>query len=186
MRLEMLTEELSMAYFLKGLLPRILPDGFKIGENCFIRSHEGKSHLMKSIPKKMKAYPHFPDTVKVMIIHDQDSNDCLQLKKDIEGLCSNELVHLIRIACRELENWYLGDFNAISKVFPEIKPSKYKEKAKYRIPDNLNGADEMQKLTKRFSKTATAREIAPYIDIENNQSASFRHFVSGMNKLLAI
>ena len=39
-RLEILTEEHSMKAFLDGLLPRILPPGYRIGENCFVRPHK--------------------------------------------------------------------------------------------------------------------------------------------------
>ena len=185
MRLEILTEERSMEVFLRGLLPRILPEGFILDSNCFIRTHEGKSHLVKSIPKKMKAYPRFPEEVRVLIIHDQDSNDCIQLKGRLTQLCSSAFPCLVRIACRELENWYLGDFEAIERVFPEIKAVNYSGRAKYRITDRLTGSEELKNLTKRFSKTQTAQEIGQYIDFENNKSVSFNHFITGLQKLLA-
>lgn len=66
-RIEILTEEKSMELFLSALLPRLLPEGFSLGVNCFIRSHEGKSHLQQSIPKKIKAFQKFSIPVKVMI-----------------------------------------------------------------------------------------------------------------------
>lgn len=185
MRLEILTEEKSMEVFLRGLLPRILPEKFILDQNCFIHSHEGKSHLVKSIPRKMKAYPHFSEEVRVLIIHDQDSNDCIHLKETLINLCNDKVLHLVRIACRELENWYLGDFDAIERVFPNIKASKYSKKAKYRIPDNLNGSEEIRLLTKNFSKVQTAREMCKHIDIERNRSKSFNHFVKGLHRLLS-
>ena len=43
--LEFLVEERSMAEVLKVLLPRILPAPWVLGENYFIRPHEGKSDL---------------------------------------------------------------------------------------------------------------------------------------------
>ena len=184
MRLEILTEEKSMEVFLRGFLPRILPAGIVLDQNCFIHSHEGKSDLVKSIPKKMKADPHFTEEVRVLIIHDHDSNSCVVLKESLEKLCSNEVHHLVRIACRELENWYLGDFDALENVFPEIRAEKYARKAKYRFPDRLNGAEELRLLTTKFSKIQTAREICKYIDTERNKSISFNHLVSGLQKLL--
>lgn len=56
-RIEILVEEPSMEAVLKELLPKILPAPWELGVNCFIRSHEGKSDLKKSIPKKMKVFP---------------------------------------------------------------------------------------------------------------------------------
>jgi Endonuclease V len=65
--IEILAEEASMALFLEGLLPRILPPDYAFGINCFVRPHEGKSDLQKSIPKKLRAFTHFPYPVKVLI-----------------------------------------------------------------------------------------------------------------------
>ena len=55
-RLEFLVEERSMAEVLKVLLPRILPASWVLDENYFIRPHEGKSDLKRSIPKKLKGF----------------------------------------------------------------------------------------------------------------------------------
>jgi len=68
--LEILVEEKSMEIFLEKLLPKILPNSFILNQNCFIRVHEGKSHLLKSIPKKAKAYQRFFWPVRMLIIHD--------------------------------------------------------------------------------------------------------------------
>ena len=46
---EILVEEHSMENFLKELLPTILPAGYRLDINCFIRVHEGKQHLKKGI-----------------------------------------------------------------------------------------------------------------------------------------
>ena len=184
MRVEILTEEPSMEYFLSGFLPRILPTGHILNENCFIRSHEGKTHLLKSIPGKMRAYSSYHEVVKVLIIHDQDSNDCIRLKQQIKLLCMDTIPVVIRIACKELENWYLGDFHAIEKTFPDVKADKYMNKAKFRNPDKLNGSQEMKLLTKEFSKTSTAREMGSQLSTNHNKSKSFNHFVSGLMKLL--
>ncbi len=185
--IEILTEEPSMANFLRVILPKILPEDYQLDINCFIRPHEGKSHLQKSIPKKMRAYSNYGHLVKVLIIHDQDSNDCIALKRELAGLCSgNAVPAIIRIACRELENWYLGDMQAIERVYPDSKSRRLAAKAKYRNPDIVTGSEELQKMTKKFSKTHASREIPKYMDITNNNSKSFNQFVKGLEKLIAI
>jgi len=186
--IEILTEEVSMEIFLRGLLPKILPNNYALDENCFIRPHEGKSDLRKSIPRKMKVYPHFGYPIKVVILHDQDSNDCKKLKAELVELTKNnsELPVLIRIACRELENWYLGDLEAIEKAFPESKASKQKNRSKFRNPDNLQGFDELRKIVNGCSQTGAAREIPPFMNIENNKSESFNQFLKGFEKLLSM
>ena len=182
--IEILTEEPSMEYFLRGILPRILPDDYRIDVNCFIRAHRGKSDLKKSIPIKIRAYPHYGYPVKVLIIHDQDANDCRNLKNELKTLCgATTIPFIIRIACRELENWYLGQLSAIESVYPESRASSFIKKKKYRNPDLLHGADELNRLTGNFSKSQAAREISRYIDINNNTSPSFNHTIKAIRQL---
>jgi hypothetical protein len=90
---------------------------------------------------------------------------------------------MVRIACKELENWYLGDVAAIESVYPETKASALANKSKFRNPDLLNGADEMAKMTKNFAKTYTAREIPRYLDVNNNKSSSFNHTINAIKML---
>jgi hypothetical protein len=183
--IEILTEEASMEYFLRGLLPRILPEDYTIDVNCFIRPHEGKSDLQRSIPRKIKAYGRYGYPVKVLIVHDQDSNDCLVLKNKLVDLTQgSNLPVVIRIACRELENWYLGDLKSLAKLYPDVKASQLEGKAKYRNSDRLSGSYELDQLTKTFSKTGAARSIGSIIDIDLNRSISFQQFISGLNKLI--
>ena len=126
-RLEFLVEERSMAEVLKVLLPRILPASWVLDENYFIRPHEGKSDLKRSIPKKLKGFAqHKEQTTGFIIIQDQDSNDCRQLKQELVALCkanqAPNIKFLVRIVCHELEAWYLGDMKAIpprGQVHPE-------------------------------------------------------------------
>lgn len=187
--LEILTEEASMDLFLRGLLPRILPEEYVLNENCFIRPHQGKSDLKKSIPTKIRAYSKYNHPVKVLIIHDQDSNDCVVLKNNLVSLIKNEnttIPFLVRIACRELENWYLGDPDAIGIVYDDVNSNNIKEKAKYRNPDRTSGAFELNSLSKNFSKTEAAREIGKIINFEENKSESFNQFVKGLYKLICL
>lgn len=184
-RLEILTEEPSMENFLRVILPKILPSEYKLELNCFIRTHEGKSHLKKSIPKKFKAYPRFGLPVKVMIIQDQDSSNCIILKEELIKLTNgSEIPFIVRIACKELENWYLGDMKAIEKVYPRSKASRLQHKAKYKNPDDLNGSEEMTLIAKDFTKSFASREIPKYMDIERNNSKSFNQLIIGLKKLL--
>jgi len=186
-RFEILVEEHSMEVFLKNLLPRILPDSFTIGINCFIYPHEGKQDLQKRLPKRIKAYRSYPQKVILLVIQDQDSSDCKVLKRKLLRLireANGNTKYLIRIACKELENWYLGDLNTVQKIFPTFRAGKLKNKAKFRDVDRLNGAEEMKNLSKEFTKVQSARAFGQKIEIENNKSVSFNHFVDGILSLL--
>jgi hypothetical protein len=185
-RLEFLLEEISMEAFLRNFLPKILPEGYKYKENYFLRPHSGKSDLMRSIPNKLKIDYGEPTTF--IILHDQDSNDCRVLKSEILQLCRNNCRnnnnYLIRIVCRELESWYLGDMQAIECAFPKFKAIKHRNKAKFRRPDELNASEEISKLVPDFQKTKGAKLISQYIEIDNNKSQSFNQFITGIRQIL--
>ena len=170
-----LLEEPSMKEVLDIILPQILPD------SVLFRTipHSGKSDLEASIPHKLKAWRQ-PDT-KFVIVRDQDSADCMQVKEALKKLAEpyGRQV-LIRIACRELEAWYFGDLNAVSKAY-HTDVSGLSKKSKYRNPDTIgNPKEEMRKLFPSHQQLDGARRIAVHMDIENNTSDSFNCFVSGV------
>lgn len=186
--LEILVEEKSMEVFLRGLLPRILPEGFILDHNCTVRAHNGKQDLQRKLPQTVRAYRHYPSPVILMVLQDQDSSDCRNLKQSLINLIesnNNEVNYLIRIVCRELENWYLGELDAVEQVYPDSKASRFKSRAIYRNPDIPQGSVEMSKMTKNFSKVGCARSIGQILEVNQNTSISFQHFVSGLNRLIA-
>jgi hypothetical protein len=186
-QIEILVEEVSMEKFLHGILPSILPEGFAIGSNCFVRPHSGKSDLLKSVKNKARAFKHYHLPVKLVVIHDQDANDCVALKQHIKDVIRAEnpdIPLLVRIACKELENWYLGDLEAVEKAYPESKAAKLSRKAKFRNPDDLNGHDEMKKICSAFGKVSGAARLSKLVSPDKNNSPSFNHFVTGLQKFL--
>lgn len=186
-QIEFLLEEASMAEVLKIILPKILPDGWQLYNNVFLRVHEGKSDLQKSIPKKFKAYSHFTPKVGVIIMHDQDSFDCKSLKNVLTDLCRQpgvEIPFLIRIVCRELESWYLGDMPAIEAAYPNFKSEKFMKKSKFRNPDTCNAKDELRKILPELQQIGSAQAISPHLKIGDNRSESFNQFISGLIRFM--
>lgn len=181
-RIEILVEEKSMEELLSLFLPTILPNTWHLGHNYFIRSHEGKNDLQKSIPKKVRVFSNWHEPLGVIIIHDQDSDDCKKLKARLIDLCKNNgnCPHLIRIVCRELESWYIGDFYAIKSAYPNFKAENYSKKAKYRNPDICNASYELNKLLPEFQKVGSAKKIAPFLNVNTNKSNSFKQTVLGI------
>lgn len=177
MKLVFLLEEQSMKYFLDGLLPQILPE-----EIQFITiPHEGKSDLQKSLTSKLQGWNE-PD-VKFVVVQDQDSNDCKELKEKLLELCKKSKKEvLVRIACHELEAWYFGDMNVLSKAYG-VDLSAAKRKRKYQVPDAImNPKAELKRLLPEHQQISGARKIAPIIEIENNSSVSFQVFLNGVKR----
>ena len=175
MKLVFLLEERSMKELLDLLLPRLLPSGIPFQTI----PHSGKTDLQKSIKRKINAWTE-PD-VAFIILHDQDSNDCMVLKEKLTKLCVDSgKPFLVRIPCRELEAWYWGDLKAVSNAYG-TDLTKLKNKKAYRDPDKIgNPKQELKKYIPTMGQIDGARKIAPLMDIENNTSHSFQVFVNGV------
>lgn len=190
-QLEILVEEKSMEEVLRSLLPRILPDGWRLNENCFIRTHEGKQDLQHSLPQKIRAASRTGLNIGFMILQDQDSNNCKELKQLLCDLCKNASPagHMIpvcvRIVCHELESWYMGDCDALAQVFPRFHADQYRNKKAFRNPDSCIGPKRyLKSIVGEYPQIATARDIAPFLDVANNQSHSYNVFVKGLLSLI--
>lgn len=168
-----------MREVLKVILPKIIPP-----EVAFILvTHEGKRDLEVSIPRKLRAWQN--PGARFVIVRDQDAADCRDLKEHLRTLCvqAGHRDSLIRIACHELESWFLGDLPAVSRAFDLPQLEKLAGKRKFREPDLLgNAAEELQKLVSRYKKVGGARAIAPHLDLIANRSHSFRVFLAGIQR----
>jgi hypothetical protein len=175
-----LLEEKSMREALNLILPKLLPP-----EVTFrLIAHEGKSDLEASLPRKLKGWQN-PEA-RFVVVRDQDAADCHILKKHLLELCPETKRHccLVRIVCRELESWFLGDLNAVSLAFDQPRLASLQTKRKFRNPDLLGNAfHELKQLIATYQKVGGARTIAPHLNLRENHSPSFRVFISGVERL---
>ncbi|MEI6262567.1 MAG: DUF4276 family protein [Deltaproteobacteria bacterium] len=175
-----LLEELSMKAFLEGYLTRLMPD---LDFLCI--QHEGKQDLEKSIPRKFRAWPG----AVFVVLRDNDGADCRAIKARLKRLSekNGQADVLIRIACQELESWYLGVPETIAEVYSRPKLAELGRKAKYRNPDHLGSPSaELAKLVPEFRKMDGARRMGmsmPLVESEN-RSRSFRIFVEGLSRMI--
>lgn len=188
--LEFMLEEPSMAEVLRQVLPGILPAQWRLNENCFIRVHEGKQDLQRSLPIKIRAARHKHAHTTFVVVQDQDSNDCRELKKKLLDICESaqegaeNISVLVRIVCHELEAWYLGDMPALQSAFPSFPVQSLGRKTHLRNPDSyVNPKNELKKRVGDYPQIATARLIASHMSVEENRSHSFRSFVSGVRRI---
>jgi hypothetical protein len=180
MRLIFLLEERSAKLFLDALLPRILPSGV----GFLTIPHDGKQDLRRSIPRKLKAWQQPED--RFFVVHDQDSSDCRTLKAELQRLClgAGRSDAKIRIACRELEAWYLGDLASLDTIYGSHL-QRLKDSKLFRNPDAaVNPSHELLRRIPAFSKTDAARRLGHIIDLQNNGSSSFRLLVETVRQLL--
>jgi hypothetical protein len=181
MNLVFLLEEPSMKVFLEGLLPRLLPADIPFT----LIPHEGKSDLEKSLPRKLRAW-RTPDT-RFVVVRDQDSGDCRAIKARLQALCTEagRPETLVRIACRELEAWFIADLATVGLAFQRPSLAALQDKEKYRTPDRLGSPSrELEQLVPGYGKVSGGRALGPVLDLDNARSPSFRHFVSGIRRML--
>jgi hypothetical protein len=179
-QLVVLAEEPSACDLLEGLLPRILPASWNY--KCI--PFEGKQDLEKRGPRLVKAWqvPH----ARFVVVRDQDSADCVTLKQSLASkfaaLPSRR--PLVRIVCRELESWVLGDLPSFAEEFDVPAVLKHSGKAKYRSPDLLaNPITELRHFVPGYQKRDGARRMGRRLDPSRNRSTSFGVFCEGVRKL---
>lgn len=179
-----LLEELSAAEMLKGILPKILPEGINVKYVVF----EGKQDLEKQLERRLKGWQQ-PNSA-FLIMRDKDGGDGLVIKGRLAEkvkASGKQEVTLIRIACTELESFYLGDLNAVEQGLGISNLAKKQQERKYRTPDALsNASQELQNLTQRkYQKVAGSRAIAAHLKTDgSNHSHSFNVLLTGIEKLI--
>jgi hypothetical protein len=172
-------EEPSSREMLKNILP-------KLGvQNYDFIVFEGKQDLHKRLPRTLKAWQD-PNCL-FLILRDQDSGDCCEVKKILLDLCADTGKSvMVRIACHELESFYLGDLVAVEQGLNLSKLAHQQNKKKFRNPDYLsNPAQELSTLTRgTYQKVMGSRTISKYLNLSKNRSRSFNVLIQGISSFL--
>ena len=84
---------------------------------------DGKQDLEKQLEKKIRGYLN-PEA-RFIVLRDQDAEDCRAVKKRLLKKChrTGRTECKVRIACRELESFYLGDLRPLrwASASPDIR-----------------------------------------------------------------
>lgn len=166
-----------------GILPRIIPEDIKF--RCI--PFEGKQDLEKNVGRKLIGWGNA--SANFVILRDKDSGDCIKIKEGLRQICvsAQKPNTLIRIACCELESWYLGDLKAVEIGLGLKGLSKKQNISKFRDPDGLNNAkQELRRITNnQYQPIIGSQLIGPAMNLKENTSKSFNTFVTGISKMLA-
>lgn len=175
-----LLEEPSAEAMLKGFLPGILPEG--VGTRYIV--FDGKQDLEKQLVRRMRGYL-FPGA-RFVVLRDQDANDCRIIKDGLAAKCidAGKKDALVRIACHEIESWYLADLAAVEKALGAKGLARLQNKKPYRSPDSLPAPSrKLSEIAPKYQKVGGSRAIGPYLDPNNTRSRSFSNFVTGVKKI---
>jgi hypothetical protein len=185
MTLYVLAEEPSIQPVLERMITSIAPT-----ITTEIRWFQGKhelEHLLQGITLSISKMPHSA----ILVTRDQDEEDCKLLKQRLLGKMRHRTSNSrIRIVCRELEAWFLGDLQAVEMAYPRSKATKYQNKSELRDVDTLPQPSQyLKKIIPDFAKLPylpkikAAKKIAPYLNLQNNQSKSFQWTLQAIKAL---
>jgi hypothetical protein len=177
-----LLEEPSAKDLLEGLVPRLLPPDWSARFIPF----QGKQDLERRMSRFLRAWQN--PSARFVVLRDQDSGNCEAVKRGLVERCAEAGRHdvLVRVACRELESWIVGDLDAFSEEFKVAAAAKAKRKAKFRNPDLLGSPmGELRSFVPTYQKRDGARRMGTRLDPGQNESTSFRNFCSGIVRLLS-
>lgn len=177
-----LLEEESARAMLEGVLTRMLPTELPVRYIVF----EGKQDLERQLSRRVRGYRN--PQARFIVLRDQDNHpDCTAIKARLMTLCRDGGCNgaLVRIACRELESFYLADLRAVERGLLIEGLAKQQQKQKYRNPDRLvSPSRELRNLTKGlYQKVGGSRVIGPHLDLSNTRSMSFKNLVMGIMRL---
>lgn len=185
--LHVFTEEPSAKIVFEAILPKILPNDVQFR----VYPHQGKKDLEKALKTTVPSISKMPGAT-ILITRDQDNEECLDVKLSIlnklDGNC--KCPYCIRIICKELEAWFLGDLAAIQSAYPRFKPEQYSNKAEFRDVDVIDYPSRvLMNIIPEYSKRDTLPKlevsgaIAPLLDLVMNSSPSFNHTIAAIRKL---
>ena len=120
-----LLEEPSAQDALQVWVPQWLPHDVQVHYQVF----QGKQDLEKRMVMRIRNWL-LPNT-RFIVMRDQDSGDCKAVKVKLKGLCAEagRPDAVVRVACRELEAFFVGDWQAVAMAFsrriaPWVEPAR--------------------------------------------------------------
>ncbi|WP_425059916.1 DUF4276 family protein [Sporomusa carbonis] len=147
---------------------------------------KGKRIWTGSIATKLRAWRE--PGVRFIIVRDNDNAVCPAIKDRIYQACcdAGRPDTVVRLACQELESWYIGDLSALAKAYGVNGVDTPGNRKRYANPDGWQKPSvEVQRLIPAFQKLDGARRIAPHLLPGNNASHSFRIFLAGISRVAA-
>ena len=162
-----LLEEPSAQDALQAWLPTWLPDDVTPHFIVF----QGKQDLEKRMVLRIRYWLQ-PDS-RFLVLRDQDSGDCKVVKAGLAARCveAGRPDAVVRVACRELESFFVGDWHAVANAFGKPALTRLARKARYRDPGTatlmawVHPARNWSS-TCRVIKSATARGASPRLSIQ--------------------
>ena len=200
MHVELFVEDASTKEALEVLINRLARG---LGSFSFaITAFHGKGQMLAEIEQRLLPIARSRWADAVILIIDQDDDDCLDLKRRLAAAALNaglsaagphehSINVTIRIAMSELESWFLGDPAAIGRAYPRLR------RHDLRITGDVDALpqawERLQRpllrrgyYEQRMPKTIVARRIAEHMTTTpgKNRSRSFNVLLNTLHALV--
>lgn len=190
---EVLVEDESTAVAVDVILQRLV--GESSMQTWHLTPFRGKERMLRNLPAIFYSLGQARYADKVVVVIDQDRDDCQWLKSQIWQMAvSGGLVGpdettqqtslRVRIAMTELESWFLGDTHAIRTAYPRVGEREVRVSGDVDLRQSAWEFLQRPLLRHRYfdtrmPKTIVAKAIAPHLDLspDANASQSFRLFL---------
>ena len=216
MHFEVLVEDQSGSIALEHILEKILGSNYsehswrihpykgkgKLPINPYEAPNPKNQLLLNNLPALLRGFgKSLDDSSSVVVVVDLDDDDCLKFKQgllNVLNACNPRPKVLFRIAIEEIEAWLLGDRLALTAAYPNAKVSVLNSYVQdgicgtWEVLANAvhpGGSTHLKSLgypPPGIEKCEWARNIAPHMDIDGNQSKSFQVFRDGVRNLAGI
>lgn len=171
----------------------------RIPRNLHSVTDPKKRILLDQLPRLLRGYgKSLGHSMVVIVVVDLDDKDCIAFKQELVSVlnaCTPRPKALFRIAIEESEAWLLGDRDAVKAAYPSAKDSVLEGYVQDSICDtweiladavHAGGSAQLKKLgypDTGKAKCEWAKEIAPHMDMDRNQSKSFQVFRDAVRNL---
>lgn len=135
----------------------------------------------------------------IIVVVDNDTRNTKEFRSKLEDVAvQNDISidHVFCIAVEEMEAWLLGDKDAIKRAYPNAKLSMMKSYQQDSICGTWEvladavypgGIRQMKKDCQTYMEIGTwkcewAEKIGAYMNIEENRSPSFQHFITNIHR----
>ncbi|WGT62027.1 DUF4276 family protein [Variovorax paradoxus] len=214
MHIEVLVEDSSGAKLIEMLLPSLIGN-HDTHHTWRVHSYKGigrlppgltakgdpaKRALLNQLPRLLTGYGKTPGYDAVVVVLDSDRRDCKAFLDELEALlhqCQPTPNVLFRLAVEEMEAWLLGDRHALLTAYPKAKKEildRYQQDSVCGTWELLadavhpGGSASIKKAGWPLPgqvKHSWADHIGPLMNIEQNESPSFRKFRDGLRGIVA-
>lgn len=172
-----------------------------IPKNLKTSQDASKRSLLNQLPKLLsgygKSFRYDLESNAVILVCDLDNKNkskFLKELKDVLASCEIEPTTSFCLAIEECEAWLLGDLDAIKKAYPKANAQVLKNYKNDSICGTWElladavfsgGSAKLKELghaDEGTQKSEWAKNITPFMNIENNKSPSFNFFKSEVEK----